>query len=103
MELFNLHRDYLYKSIRKSVLSDNQQESLLADINKLTGPELEPLFLLRERYYTEKAIENRNIRKQNKKIKRKLAIFIPEDLSSEEDSPQPYVRKSHFNFSMSTH
>lgn len=101
MELFNLHREYLVKFIQKSVLSYNQQEALIDDINKLVGPELEPLFLLRERYYNEKAIVNRDIRKQNKKIKRKLVIFIPDDLSSSEnESPQTYVRKSHYNFSI---
>ena len=101
MELFNLHREYLVMFIRKSVLSYNQQEALIDDITKLVGPELEPLFLLRERYYNEKAIVNRDIRKQNKKIKRKLVIFIPDDLSSSDDeSPQPYFRKSHYNFSM---
>jgi hypothetical protein len=102
MELFKLHRDSLCKFIRNSVLSDHQQESLLDDINTLTGPQLEPLFLLRERYYTEKAIANRELRKQYKKITRKLVIFIPDKLSSssEDDSPHPYIRKSHFNFSI---
>ena len=84
--------------IRRSPLTDDQQDCLLHDIKQLVGPELQPVFDIRERFYLQRALTRRGIRRQQKKYQRSNALSINTDLDNE--YYKPIRRQSHFNFSL---
>ncbi len=96
IELFRLHVNYLCTFIKESYLDDTIKEQLLYDIKQLHGPHLEPLFVIRERYYDEKAILNKELRRNRLALRRQNTLY---DLNHDYKATSiPIKRQSHFNF-----